>query len=53
VERYLDHEIGGVAGTYSLHEYAAQKTYVAYALENQVREAIGKKKIPMPPRPKE
>ena len=53
VERYLDHEIGGVAGTYNLHEYAEQKTYVAYAIENKVREAIGKKKIPMPPRPKE
>src|SRR5580704_1382105 len=53
VERYLDHEIGGVAGTYNLQEYAEQKTYVAYAIENKVREAIGKKKIPMPPRPKE
>jgi integrase len=53
VERYLDHEIGGVAGTYNLHQYAEQKTYVAYAIENKVREAIGKKKIPMPPRPKE
>jgi hypothetical protein len=53
VERYLDQEIGGVAGTYNLHEYAEQKTYVAYAIENKVREAIGKKKIPMPPRPKE
>jgi hypothetical protein len=53
VERYLDHEIGGLAGTYNLHEYAEQKTYVAYAIENKVREAIGKKKIPMPPRPKE
>ena len=39
--------------TYNLHEYAEQKNYVAYAIENKVREAIGKKKIPMPPRPKE
>jgi hypothetical protein len=53
VERYLDHEIGGVAGTYNLNAYAEQKTYVAYAIENKVREAIGKSKIPMPPRPKE
>jgi hypothetical protein len=53
VERYLDQEIGGVAGTYNLHEYAEQKTYVAYAIENKVREAISKKKTPMPPRPKE
>ena len=53
VERYLDHEIPGVAGTYNLNDYAAQKTYVAYAIENRVRQAIGMKKIPMPPRPKE
>ena len=53
VERYLDHEIAGVAGTYNLNDYAAQKTYVAYAIENRVRQAIGMKKIPMPPRPKE
>jgi hypothetical protein len=32
---------------------AAQKTYVGYAIENQVREAIGKKKIPLRSRPKE
>jgi hypothetical protein len=38
VERYLDHEIGGVAGTYNLHEHAEQKTYVAYAIENKVCE---------------
>ena len=36
VERYLDHEIGGVAGTYNLHEYAEQKTYVAYAIASAV-----------------
>jgi len=53
VERYLYHEIGGVAGTYNLHAYAEQKAYVAYAIENKVRDVIGKKKIPMPPRPKE
>ena len=53
VERYLDHEIGGVAGTYNLNEYAPQKTYVAYAIENQVRAPLGRKKIPMPPRPTE
>ena len=53
VERYLDHEIAGVAGTYNLNDYAAQKTYVAYAIENRVRQAIGMKKIPMPPRPNE
>ena len=53
VQRYLDHEIAGVAGTYNLNDYAAQKTYVAYAIENRVRQAIGMKKIPMPPRPKE
>jgi integrase len=53
VERYLDHEIGGVAGTYNLNQYVGQKTYVAYAIENKVREAIGMRKIPMPLRPKE
>jgi hypothetical protein len=53
VERYLDHEMGGVAGTYNLYEYAEQKTYGAYAIENKVREAIGKRKIPMPLRRKE
>jgi integrase len=53
VERYLDHEIAGVAGTYNLHQYLEQKRYVAYAIENKVREAIGMKKIPMPERPKE
>ena len=53
MERYLDHEITGVAGTYNLNEYAAQKTYVPYAIENRVRQTIGMKKIPMPPRPKE
>jgi hypothetical protein len=41
VERYLDHEIGGVAGTYNLNDYAQQKTYVDYAIENSVRQAIG------------
>lgn len=51
VERYLDHEIGGVAGTYNLNDYADQKASVAYAIENQVRAAIGIKKIPMPARP--
>ena len=53
MERYLDHEIGGVAGTYNLNQYIEQKTYVAYAIENKVRDAIGKRKIPMPVRPKE
>ena len=43
VERYLDHEIAGVAGTYNLNDYPAQKTYVAYAIENRVRQAIGMK----------
>jgi hypothetical protein len=42
-----------VAGTYNLHQYLEQKTYVAYAIENQVREAIGMKRIPMPVRPTE
>jgi integrase len=53
VERYLDHEIGGVAGTYNLNRYLEQKTYVADAIENKVREAIGSKRIAMPVRPKE
>jgi hypothetical protein len=44
VEQYLDHEIGGVAGTYNLNQYVEQKTYVAYTIENKVREAIGMKK---------
>ncbi len=53
VERYLDHEIGGVAATYNLSDYTEQKTYVAYAIENQVRQAVGMKTIAMPVRPKE
>jgi integrase len=36
VERLLDHDIGGVAGTYNLYAYVEQKTYVAYAIENKV-----------------
>jgi integrase len=51
VERYFDHEIGGVAGVYNLNQYVEQKTYVAYAIENKVREAIGMKPIRMPARP--
>ena len=51
VDRLLDHEIGGVAGTYNRHEYVEQKRYVAYAIENKVREALGMKPIAMPPRP--
>ena len=51
VERLLDHEIGGVAGTYNLYAYVGQKTYVAYAIENKVREALGMPSIEMPPRP--
>jgi hypothetical protein len=53
VEQYLDHEIGGVSDTYNLNQYVEQKTYVAYAIENRVREAIRMRKIPMPLRPKE
>jgi hypothetical protein len=46
-----DHEIGGVTGTYNLYEYVEQKRYVAYAIENHVREALGMKSIAMTPRP--
>jgi integrase len=41
VDRLLDHEIGGVAATYNRHDYVEQKRYVAYAIENKVREALG------------
>jgi integrase len=51
VDRLLDHEIGGVAGTYNRHDYVEQKRYVAYAIENKVREALGMKPIAMPARP--
>jgi integrase len=33
VDRLLDHEIGGVAGTYNLYAYVEHKRYVAYAIE--------------------
>ena len=36
VDRLLDHEVGGVAGTYNRHDYVEQKQYVAYAIENKV-----------------
>ncbi len=42
VERYIDHEIGGVAGVYNLYEYEAEKRAVALAIEGKVREAISK-----------
>jgi integrase len=48
VERYLDHEIGGVAGIYNLYDYEAEKRTVAYAIENKVREARGLPAIAMP-----
>lgn len=51
VERLMDHEIGGVAGTYNQYAYLEHKTYVAYAIENKVREALGMPVIAMPPRP--
>jgi integrase len=51
VDRLLDHEIGGVAGTYNRHDYVEQKRYVAYAIENKVREALGMKPMAMPQRP--
>jgi hypothetical protein len=51
VERLRDHDIGGVAGTYNLYAYLEHKTYVAYAIENRVREALGMRPIKMPPRP--
>lgn len=51
VDRLLDHEIGGVAGTYNRHDYVEQKRYVAYAIENKVREALGMKPMAMPARP--
>ena len=51
VDRLLDHEIGGVTGTYNLYEYVEQKRYVAYAIENKVREALGMKAIALPARP--
>ena len=41
VERYLDPEIGGIAGTYNLHEYVEQKTYVAYAIDNTLPDRPG------------
>jgi hypothetical protein len=50
-DRLLDHEVGRVAATYNLYDYVDQKRYVAYAIENQVRKAIGMKPIAMPPRP--
>jgi hypothetical protein len=46
VERYLDHEIGGVAGTYNLHEYAAEKTYVAYALKIRYARPSARRRSP-------
>jgi hypothetical protein len=51
VDRLLDHEIGGVAGIYNQYAYVEQKTYVVYAIENTVREALGMKPIALPPRP--
>jgi integrase len=51
VERLLDHDIGGVAGRYDLYAYVEHKTYVAYAIENKVRDALGMRPIKMPPRP--
>lgn len=48
VERYIDHEIGGVAAVYNLYEYETEKRTVAYAIENKVREALGKDAIEMP-----
>jgi hypothetical protein len=50
VDRLLEREIGGVAGTYNLYDYVEHKRYVAYAIENQVREALGMKPIALPPR---
>ena len=47
----LDHEIGGVSGTYNLYAYVEHKRYVACAIENTVREALGMKPIALPPRP--
>jgi hypothetical protein len=37
--------------TYNLHDYVEQKRFMAYAIENRVREALGMKPIAMPPRP--
>ncbi|NOT27764.1 MAG: integrase family protein [Acidobacteria bacterium] len=51
VERLLDHEIGGVAGTYNLYAYVEQKAYTTRAIENKVREALEMPLIEMPPRP--
>jgi integrase len=51
VERLLDHDIGGVAGTYNLYAYVKHKTYVADAIENKVHEALLMRPIKMPPRP--
>ena len=51
VDRLLDHEIGGVAGTYNRHDYVEQKRYVAYAIENKVREALRMKASTPPQRP--
>lgn len=48
VERYIDHEIGGVAGIYNLHDYETEKRAVAYAIENKVREALGREAIVQP-----
>jgi integrase len=48
VERYIDHEIGGVAGIYNLYQYEVEKRTVAYAIENKVREALGREAIEMP-----
>jgi len=48
VERYIDHEIGGVAGVYNLHAYETEKRFVAFAIENKVREALGMEAIEMP-----
>jgi integrase len=51
VDRLLDHEIGGVSGTYNLYDYVEHKRYVAYAIENMVRKALGMKAMALPPRP--
>jgi hypothetical protein len=37
VERYPDHELGGMAGVYNLNQYVEHKTYVAYAIEKGYR----------------
>jgi hypothetical protein len=34
-------------------DYVEHKRYVAYAIENKVREALGMKPIALPPRPLE